>query len=86
MPIEHPYLGPKEVAAMVRHRMELRHYFPDKYKTSALARGDEYLPDELEEYSEDKLDAIELERLRRPLMPNSLAANGLQRKNNMKQG
>jgi hypothetical protein len=65
MLIEHPYLDPSEVAAMVRHRMEMRHYFPDRYKSKALARGDEYLPDEMEEYSENKLDVIEKERLRR---------------------
>ena len=64
MLIEHPYFGPREAADMIRHRMEMRHFFPDKYKTPALARGDIYYPDEMEEYREDMLDAIELERLR----------------------
>lgn len=65
MLIEHPYFGPREAADMIRHRMEMRHFFPDKYKTPALARGDIYYPDEMEEYREDMLDVIELERLRR---------------------
>ena len=50
---------------MIRHRMKMRHYFQDKYKTPALTSGDIYYPDEMEEYREDMLDAIELERLRR---------------------
>lgn len=64
MIIEHPNLAIQEVGNMIRHRIDMRHFFPDKYKTPALARGDEYLPDEMEEYKESMLDAIEKERLK----------------------
>jgi RimJ/RimL family protein N-acetyltransferase len=46
-------------------RIHTRHFFPSKYKSRALARGDLYLVDELEEYREDALDYTEKERLRR---------------------
>lgn len=62
---EHPYLDLEEIADILCHRIQMRHYFPDKYKSEALARGDEYLADKMEEYREDMLDAIEKERLKR---------------------
>lgn len=62
---EHPYFGSEEIADILWHRIQMRHYFSDKYKSAALAWGDEYLPDEMEEYREDMLDSIEKERLRR---------------------
>jgi hypothetical protein len=65
MLIEHPYLGPKEIAAMVRHRIEMRHFFPSKFKTAAHARGEKYEVDSMEDYREDLLDPVELEALRR---------------------
>lgn len=70
--MEHPYWdnnneGPHQIAHIMRHRLDMRHYFPDKYKSTALASGEIYHVDEMTEYKESMLDAIELERLRRQL-------------------
>ena len=45
--------------------MRIRYEFPMKYKSAALARGDIYLADELEECCEEMLDPQEKERLNR---------------------
>jgi hypothetical protein len=63
--VEHPYWDSQEVADAMRHRLDMRHYFPDRYKNEKLARGEIYYIDELEEYKPSILDAIELERLKR---------------------
>jgi len=63
--MEHPYYGPQEIADIIRHRVDMRHFFPDKYNSEELASGELYLPDEMEEYKESILDAIEKERLKR---------------------
>jgi hypothetical protein len=63
--MEHPYFGPHEIGNILRHRLEMRHYFPGKFKSAALARGDIYYPDETEEYRQDMLDAVEKEKLKR---------------------
>ena len=52
-------MGPREIASMIRHSIEMRHFFPDKYRSQALASGDEYLVDEMEEYKESMLDYVE---------------------------
>jgi hypothetical protein len=63
--IENPSLSEDQIAENVKNRIDMRHYFPNKFKSAALASGEVYIPDEMEEYREDRLDAIELERLRR---------------------
>jgi hypothetical protein len=63
--MEHHYFGPHEIGNILRHRLEMRHYFHGKFKSAALARGDIYYPDEMEEYRQDMLDAVEKEKLKR---------------------
>ena len=64
MIIENPSPGPSELAALIRHRMKMRFYFPNKFKSAALALGEVYLQDELEEYRMDMLDETQKQRLR----------------------
>lgn len=59
--VEPPYLSTKEIDDVVHHGMDMHHIYPDKFKSTALARGDEYLPSYMEESKEEVLDSVQLD-------------------------